>query len=89
MIIFCCLEAARTGWPRAPRPILTPSHLTRLAARCCWRAHAQLIVVARNPKDAAVSMWHHSRDVPVFQHVPAPPPWYGIALHLKHSTAAV
>lgn len=30
-------------------------------------AGARVIAVTRNPKDVAVSMYHHSRDVPVFQ----------------------
>ena len=50
-----------------PRRVLKTHAPARLAP---WKGevpeHGKVIIIARNPADAAVSMWHHARDVPAF-----------------------
>ncbi|KAL6068620.1 Sulfotransferase [Balamuthia mandrillaris] len=58
----------------------TIEELQAMPLRRCWKTHApehlkpwkemkgKIVVVARNPNDAAVSMYHHSRDVATFEY---------------------
>ncbi len=55
------------NWPSVTRRVVKTHGTAELKP---WSEinGAKVIVVARNPGDACVSMWHHSRDIPVFKY---------------------
>ena len=88
----CVLYAACCNQAKAPprRTIKThaPAHLApwKMTGAPALRQHfgvpgaGKVIVVIRNPKDAAVSLFHHSKDVPIFHYTglsPAAPVPHG------------